>query len=133
MSESCTCFTRPASGVGPDRCTSPVLRRSTAVRRPSPSSTATSDAVRSCRVSARSSTPGRVVRPSTVGRPPRSRALTAPSSESQSGARTPLEPELARHQHELDLGGALRSEEHTSELQSRQYLVCRLLLETKKK
>src|SRR3712207_8025687 len=27
----------------------------------------------------------------------------------------------------------LRSEEHTSELQSRQYLVCRLLLETKKK
>src|SRR3712207_8149448 len=30
---------------------------------------------------------------------------------------------------ELDL----RSEEHTSELQSRQYLVCRLLLEKKKK
>src|SRR3712207_7751153 len=32
--------------------------------------------------------------------------------------------------HELAL---LRSEEHTSELQSRQYLVCRLLLEKKKK
>src|SRR3712207_7803039 len=29
--------------------------------------------------------------------------------------------------------GVLRSEEHTSELQSRQYLVCRLLLEKKKK
>src|SRR3712207_8391648 len=29
--------------------------------------------------------------------------------------------------------GAVRSEEHTSELQSRQYLVCRLLLEKKKK
>src|SRR3712207_7311888 len=29
--------------------------------------------------------------------------------------------------------GTLRSEEHTSELQSRQYLVCRLLLEKKKK
>src|SRR3712207_8810025 len=29
-------------------------------------------------------------------------------------------------------GGARRSEEHTSELQSRQYLVCRLLLEKKK-
>src|SRR5258707_2118416 len=29
-------------------------------------------------------------------------------------------------------GLALRSEEHTSELQSRQYLVCRLLLEKKK-
>src|SRR3712207_8890733 len=29
-------------------------------------------------------------------------------------------------------GGGVRSEEHTSELQSRQYLVCRLLLEKKK-
>src|SRR5947209_10629298 len=29
-------------------------------------------------------------------------------------------------------GGCFRSEEHTSELQSRQYLVCRLLLEKKK-
>src|SRR3712207_7154867 len=29
--------------------------------------------------------------------------------------------------------GVIRSEEHTSELQSRQYLVCRLLLEKKKK
>src|SRR3712207_8428804 len=29
--------------------------------------------------------------------------------------------------------GRVRSEEHTSELQSRQYLVCRLLLEKKKK
>src|SRR3712207_7275448 len=36
---------------------------------------------------------------------------------------------------ELDLlvPDPLRSEEHTSELQSRQYLVCRLLLEKKKK
>src|SRR3712207_8370344 len=32
-----------------------------------------------------------------------------------------------------DGGARLRSEEHTSELQSRQYLVCRLLLEKKKK
>src|SRR3712207_7620376 len=31
------------------------------------------------------------------------------------------------------LGHGGRSEEHTSELQSRQYLVCRLLLEKKKK
>src|SRR3712207_7373333 len=30
------------------------------------------------------------------------------------------------------MGGGTRSEEHTSELQSRQYLVCRLLLEKKK-
>src|SRR3712207_8263327 len=32
----------------------------------------------------------------------------------------------------LDRQRAVRSEEHTSELQSRQYLVCRLLLEKKK-
>src|SRR3712207_8024240 len=35
-------------------------------------------------------------------------------------------------QHEAAGAGDLRSEEHTSELQSRQYLVCRLLLEKKK-
>src|SRR3712207_7779973 len=35
--------------------------------------------------------------------------------------------------HGLEVGaGRQRSEEHTSELQSRQYLVCRLLLEKKK-
>src|SRR3712207_7770593 len=34
--------------------------------------------------------------------------------------------------NELGKFYALRSEEHTSELQSRQYLVCRLLLEKKK-
>src|SRR3712207_7516006 len=33
---------------------------------------------------------------------------------------------------DADLGDDSRSEEHTSELQSRQYLVCRLLLEKKK-
>src|SRR3712207_8197175 len=38
------------------------------------------------------------------------------------------EPPEADHEH----GAACRSEEHTSELQSRQYLVCRLLLEKKK-
>src|SRR3712207_7670337 len=34
--------------------------------------------------------------------------------------------------HAGDGTASLRSEEHTSELQSRQYLVCRLLLEKKK-
>src|SRR3712207_7853649 len=34
---------------------------------------------------------------------------------------------------EFVIDEATRSEEHTSELQSRQYLVCRLLLEKKKK
>src|SRR3712207_9005476 len=37
------------------------------------------------------------------------------------------------HQDADGLVGEFRSEEHTSELQSRQYLVCRLLLEKKKK
>src|SRR3712207_8255013 len=34
---------------------------------------------------------------------------------------------------DADRIGGMRSEEHTSELQSRQYLVCRLLLEKKNK
>src|SRR3712207_8363689 len=42
--------------------------------------------------------------------------------------------DLAPGRLALSIGGLfLRSEEHTSELQSRQYLVCRLLLEKKKK
>src|SRR5947209_13637033 len=44
--------------------------------------------------------------------------------------------EVDRGEHDLAAAVALldqaRSEEHTSELQSRQYLVCRLLLEKKK-
>src|SRR3712207_7338207 len=38
-----------------------------------------------------------------------------------------------RHPREHHHRNLARSEEHTSELQSRQYLVCRLLLEKKKK
>src|SRR3712207_6970920 len=38
----------------------------------------------------------------------------------------------ALHAVQTDAERLLRSEEHTSELQSRQYLVCRLLLEKKK-
>src|SRR3712207_6886821 len=40
---------------------------------------------------------------------------------------------LLLHGRGVQPGGDGRSEEHTSELQSRQYLVCRLLLEKKKK
>src|SRR3712207_8188249 len=44
-------------------------------------------------------------------------------------------PDVALQRDDGDLGQGrphrLRSEEHTSELQSRQYLVCRLLLEKK--
>src|SRR3712207_6864460 len=39
----------------------------------------------------------------------------------------------ARPAADAERGGQDRSEEHTSELQSRQYLVCRLLLEKKKR
>src|SRR5947209_17242134 len=38
-------------------------------------------------------------------------------------------PGPARTQRSVGYGDSTRSEEHTSELQSRQYLVCRLLLE----
>src|SRR3712207_8602327 len=40
--------------------------------------------------------------------------------------------ELALLEDAFALAAEVRSEEHTSELQSRQYLVCRLLLEKKK-
>src|SRR2546422_4511514 len=40
---------------------------------------------------------------------------------------------ILRLRYSLALGSAPRSEEHTSELQSRLHLVCRLLLEKKKK
>src|SRR3712207_8519076 len=53
------------------------------------------------------------------------------------GTRTPLIlswPSVIRAGAVYDRGlVSLRSEEHTSELQSRQYLVCRLLLEKKNK
>src|SRR3712207_7492251 len=41
--------------------------------------------------------------------------------------------EAYEHTYPVTSGTLARSEEHTSELQSRQYLVCRLLLEKKKK
>src|SRR3712207_6931215 len=55
----------------------------------------------------------------------RSRAETrARARERRAATGGVCQPARSRH--------ALRSEEHTSELQSRQYLVCRLLLEKKK-
>src|SRR3712207_7209200 len=42
-------------------------------------------------------------------------------------------PPIGPSHHHAEIGEQGRSEEHTSELQSRQYLVCRLLLEKKKK
>src|SRR3712207_9013978 len=54
-----------------------------------------------------------------------SKRLAAAQLRNRSGAF--VKPETA------SVVAAVRSEEHTSELQSRQYLVCRLLLEKKKK
>src|SRR3712207_8132332 len=50
------------------------------------------------------------------------------------GRRVPALQALLRPHEALSVprGAVVRSEEHTSELQSRQYLVCRLLLEKKK-
>src|SRR3712207_7891661 len=58
---------------------------------------------------------------------PQQPSLSAGGSSSGSGAA--LAAELCFG----TIGTDTRSEEHTSELQSRQYLVCRLLLEKKKK
>src|SRR3712207_7586937 len=91
-----------------------------------------------------------------IRRPPRSTLFPYTTLfRSRPGARAGVEPErLLRHQEvrpgerrdhdalaarraqEADQarrGRPVRSEEHTSKLQSRQYLVCRLLLEKKKK
>src|SRR3712207_8943352 len=51
-----------------------------------------------------------------------------PSSLSEKRRSTPSAPNVSRSNRP----SSFRSEEHTSELQSRQYLVCRLLLEKKK-
>src|SRR3712207_8870257 len=58
------------------------------------------------------------------------RHLVGPST-TQPGAEQPAGPEAEQRLDDL-VAALVRSEEHTSELQSRQYLVCRLLLEKKK-
>src|SRR2546422_7436993 len=45
----------------------------------------------------------------------------------------PIGSKGARLSTQISIAGRMRSEEHTSELQSRLHLVCRLLLEKKKK
>src|SRR5207244_7626225 len=59
------------------------------------------------------------------------RRKTAPSSTSKSGA-TPASTGNCRRMWAQKLWIVPRSEEHTSELQSPDHLVCRLLLEKKK-
>src|SRR3712207_8038030 len=67
-------------------------------------------------------------RTSTSAAGPRSTA-----SRSSSTRRTPAWAGRTRASSTRTSRRSPRSEEHTSELQSRQYLVCRLLLEKKKK
>src|SRR3712207_8661025 len=88
-----------------------------------------------------------------IRRPPRStlfpyttlfRSRGAPGRGAAAGARVAAPPTLPVQHPGRDLGARAplaggrrrdadpRSEEHTSELQSRQYLVCRLLLEKQK-
>src|SRR3712207_9249554 len=80
-----------------------------------------------------------------IRRPPRSTLFpytTLFRSQEQRGQQPQGQPgtfpPVCEHPHGSSLNpgppdnsGAFRSEEHTSELQSRQYLVCRLLLEKK--
>src|SRR5687767_15885811 len=74
-----------------------------------------------------------------IRRPPRSTLFPYTTLFRSMGARVDVGPHLAAivdpNRHHRDRPGQrhLRSEEHTSELQSLAYLVCRLLLEKKKK
>src|SRR3712207_8559114 len=69
---------------------------------------------------------------------PISAAPVRPRRRGPSSAAPPLHSRRLRRpaaspRTRSDRDGSRRSEEHTSELQSRQYLVCRLLLEKKQK
>src|SRR3712207_9455695 len=57
--------------------------------------------------------------------------ISTPTSATRSGSISSTS--RSRSSRTTSTGTRARSEEHTSELQSRQYLVCRLLLEKKKK
>src|SRR3712207_7603129 len=60
------------------------------------------------------------------------KALPAAVVEKQAEEQTKQAPETPMPARSASWWRFWRSEEHTSELQSRQYLVCRLLLENKK-
>src|SRR5258706_12007353 len=76
-----------------------------------------------------------------IRRPPRStlfpyttlfRSRCHPRAEQSNRSGTKHHDEIARADGRVDAHGVVRSEEHTSELQSLTNLVCRLLLEKKK-
>src|SRR5258707_11836409 len=73
-----------------------------------------------------------------IRRPPRSTlfpytTLFRSQREDRKGEQVEPEAAVERLECQTEPLTLQRSEEHTSELQSRQYLVCRLLLEKKKK
>src|SRR2546429_4110850 len=73
-----------------------------------------------------------------IRRPPRSTlfpytTLFRSRGHKEAGMRPPAKPQKGRLKYKHGPGRGFRSEEHTSELQSRLHLVCRLLLEKKKK
>src|SRR5205823_15090830 len=63
----------------------------------------------------------------------RHRSAARPPADRAAAPRDPREPREGGRDRHHRCGGDGRSEEHTSELQSLAYLVCRLLLEKKKK
>src|SRR2546422_6117362 len=65
--------------------------------------------------------------------PPASASRSTPTARCLLGERKNPPARSVRRRAELARSRGLRSEEHTSELQSRLHLVCRLLLEKKKK
>src|SRR3712207_7082204 len=81
------------------------------------------------------STPEPAGRTTALGKPPNAygpRHAEAHRPVHAAARRRRLRRALPVGAHAAGPPGARRSEEHTSELQSRQYLVCRLLLEKKK-
>src|SRR5690554_7357427 len=74
-----------------------------------------------------------------IRRPPRSTLFPYTTLFRSRPAPAPRPPEQGRHEKQgngrkdQQARDVIRSEEHTSELQSRPHLVCRLLLEKKKK
>src|SRR5258707_9684408 len=67
-----------------------------------------------------------------IRRPPRSTLFPYTTLFRSTSMRPPIGEYLTALLRRLSIASRMRSEEHTSELQSRQYLVCRLLLEKKK-
>src|SRR3712207_7772240 len=72
-------------------------------------------------------------RPVELPEPGSGRAWTAVERDGSRVAAIIHDASLDTSRELVSAAAAARSEEHTSELQSRQYLVCRLLLEKKKK